>query len=119
MDLKIETEIKNECLENINNDRTNDHSLNSSLRLEEIQEKNYFANIDVKNEFEIKEESSDTGVEDGIKEESSDIGVEGYIKEESSDIVVENAVNDKFFGPSLGEDENQVWTRYFFYNRSI
>ncbi|RXG61494.1 hypothetical protein Avbf_15413 [Armadillidium vulgare] len=114
MDLKIKTEIKNECLENINHDRTNDHHLNSSLRLEEIQEKTYFASIDVKNEVEIKEESLDTGMEDGIKEESSDIvvedgikeessdtGVEGYIKEESSDIGVEDAVLCRDIGKAI------------------
>ncbi|RXG71287.1 hypothetical protein Avbf_02725, partial [Armadillidium vulgare] len=60
MDFKHETEIKDECLEYIDyDDGNNSQCLDKVLRNEELQERNYLANINIKGEIEVKDEPFD------------------------------------------------------------
>ncbi|RXG73713.1 hypothetical protein Avbf_02278, partial [Armadillidium vulgare] len=59
MDFKHETEIKGECLEYIDDDGNSSQCLDQVLRCEELQVRNYLANINIKSEIEVKDEPFD------------------------------------------------------------
>ncbi|KAL7634792.1 UNVERIFIED_CONTAM: hypothetical protein RMT77_015169 [Armadillidium vulgare] len=90
MDFKHETEIKDEILEFTEDDGKITHCLDQVLRNDELQERNYLANINIKGEIEVKDEPFDI-VE--AKEEFLCIDEDSMIDE-----VVE---------PSSAVDENQ------------
>ncbi|RXG58479.1 hypothetical protein Avbf_15243 [Armadillidium vulgare] len=59
MDFKHEIEIKDECLEFTEDDGKITHCLDQVLRNDELQERNFLANINIKGEIEVKDEPFD------------------------------------------------------------
>ncbi|KAL7634801.1 UNVERIFIED_CONTAM: hypothetical protein RMT77_015178 [Armadillidium vulgare] len=88
MDLINETEIKDECLEYIDNDGNSTQCLDQVLRYDELQEKNY---IDVKREIEVKNEPLDI-----VKENDDPLNIEE-----------EDSINGELVEPSSELNENQ------------
>ncbi|RXG55622.1 hypothetical protein Avbf_07817, partial [Armadillidium vulgare] len=95
MDFKHEIEIKDEILEFTEDDGKITHCLDQVLRNDELQERNSFANINIKGEIEVKDEPFDI--------------VEA--KEEFLGIEEEDSMNDEVVEPSSAVDENQVCIR--------
>ncbi|KAB7505258.1 hypothetical protein Anas_09215 [Armadillidium nasatum] len=88
MDLINETEIKDECLEYIDNDGSGTQSLDQVLRYNELQEKNY---IDVKREIEVKNEPLDI-----VKANDDPLNIEE-----------DDSINGEFVEPSSELNENK------------
>ncbi|KAB7498155.1 hypothetical protein Anas_14524 [Armadillidium nasatum] len=85
MDMKNESEIKVQLFESSEEDNKESKiHLEQLSTLEEIEERNYFGSIDVKNEIEVKEEPFDVEEEEiDVKEESCDVKEEEIeLKEE-------------------------------------
>ncbi|KAL7634673.1 UNVERIFIED_CONTAM: hypothetical protein RMT77_015050 [Armadillidium vulgare] len=96
MDMKCEPEMKVKIFESTEGeDQTNTH-LEQLSTLEEIEERNCFGSIDVKNEIEVKEEPCD------VKEEEIEL------KEEPFDFEKEDTTNDETFDNICLMDQNQV-----------
>ncbi|RXG72154.1 hypothetical protein Avbf_06434 [Armadillidium vulgare] len=90
MDLINETEIKDECLEYIDNDGKSTQCLDQVLRYDELQEKNY---IDIKREIEVKNEPLDI-----VKENDDPLNIEE-----------EDSINGELVEPSSELNENQLY----------
>ncbi|KAB7502819.1 hypothetical protein Anas_13761 [Armadillidium nasatum] len=95
MDLINETEIKDECLEYIDNDGSGTQSLDQVLRYNELQEKNY---IDVKREIEVKNEPLDI-----VKANDDPLNIEE-----------DDSINGEFVEPSSELNENQVRNKEYY-----
>ncbi|KAB7499946.1 hypothetical protein Anas_12037 [Armadillidium nasatum] len=93
MDLINKAEIKDECLEYIDDDGNSTQCLDQVLRYNELQEKNY---IDVKSEIEVKNEPLDI-----VKENDDPLNIEE-----------EDSINGELVEPSSELNENQCQTFY-------
>ncbi|KAB7495541.1 hypothetical protein Anas_13805 [Armadillidium nasatum] len=111
MDMNCESEIKVQLFESSEEDNkeSNIH-LEQLSTLEEIEERNCFGSIDVKNEIEVKEEPFDVEEEEiDVKEESCDVKEEEIeLKEEAFDFEKEDTTNDETFDNICAMDQNQV-----------
>ncbi|KAL7632210.1 UNVERIFIED_CONTAM: hypothetical protein RMT77_017478 [Armadillidium vulgare] len=89
MDMKCEEEFKVELVENTEeeDDKKINIHLEQLLTFEEIQERNWYESIDMKNEIEVKEEPFD--------------------------IEEEEATNEKLLDQICGLDQNQVQIKSF------
>ncbi|KAB7507068.1 hypothetical protein Anas_06367 [Armadillidium nasatum] len=90
MDFKHETEIKDETLEFTEDDGKITHCLDQVLRNDELQERNYLANINIKGEIEVKDEPFDI-----VEAKDQSLGIE------------EDSMIDELVEPSSAVDENQ------------
>ncbi|KAB7505257.1 hypothetical protein Anas_09214 [Armadillidium nasatum] len=90
MDFKYETEIKDEILEFNEDDGKITHCLDQVLRNDELQERNYLANINIKGEIEVKDEPFDI-----VEAKDESLGIE------------EDSMIDEVVEPSSAVDENQ------------
>ncbi|KAL7642955.1 UNVERIFIED_CONTAM: hypothetical protein RMT77_006244 [Armadillidium vulgare] len=92
MDFKHETEIKDEILEFTEDDGEINHCLGQLLRNDELQEKNFLANITIKREIEVKDEPFDI-----VEAKDEFLGIEE-----------EDSMIDELLEPSSAINENQV-----------
>ncbi|KAL7637985.1 UNVERIFIED_CONTAM: hypothetical protein RMT77_011598 [Armadillidium vulgare] len=109
MDIKCEAEMKVQLFESTEEDNkeSNIH-LEQLSTLEEIEERNCFGSIDVKNDIEVKEEPFDEE-EIEVKEEPCDVKEEEIeLKEEPFDFEKEDTTNDEIFDNICLMDQNQV-----------
>ncbi|RXG63054.1 hypothetical protein Avbf_18097, partial [Armadillidium vulgare] len=90
MDFKHEIEIKDECLEFTEDDGKITHCLDQVLRNDELQERNYLANINIKGEIEVKDEPFDI-----FEAKDESFGIE------------EDSMIDELVEPSSAGNENQ------------
>ncbi|RXG61781.1 hypothetical protein Avbf_14366 [Armadillidium vulgare] len=109
MDMKCEPEMKVKIFESTEGeDQTNTH-LEQLSTLEEIEERNCFGSIDVKNEIEVKEEAFDVEEEEiEVKEEPFDVKEEEIELKEPFDFEKEDTTNDETFDNICLMDQNQV-----------
>ncbi|RXG52046.1 hypothetical protein Avbf_08615 [Armadillidium vulgare] len=91
MDFKHEIEIKDEILEFTEDDGKITHCLDQVLRNDELQERNYLANINIKGEIEVKDEPFDI-----VEAKDEFLGIEE-----------EDSMIDELVEPSSAVDENQ------------
>ncbi|RXG70374.1 hypothetical protein Avbf_09243, partial [Armadillidium vulgare] len=124
MDMKCEAEMKVQLFESTEEDNkeSNIH-LQQLSTLEEIEERNCFGSIDVKNDIEVKEEPFDGKEEEiDVKEEAFDVEEEEIevkeepcdvkeeeieLKEEPFDFEKEDTTNDETFDNICLMDQNQ------------
>ncbi|RXG73098.1 hypothetical protein Avbf_01908 [Armadillidium vulgare] len=92
MDFKHETEIKDEILEFTEDDGEINHCLGQLLRNDELQERNFLANITIKREIEVKDEPFDI-----VEAKDEFLGIEE-----------EDSMIDELLEPSSAINENQV-----------
>ncbi|KAB7507106.1 hypothetical protein Anas_10271 [Armadillidium nasatum] len=110
MDMKCKEEVKAQLFESTEEDNKESNiCLEQLSTLEEIEERNCFGSIDVKNEIEVKEEPFDVKEEEiDVKEESCDVKEEEIdVKEEPFDFERKDTTNDELFDIICIMDQNQ------------
>ncbi|KAB7507105.1 hypothetical protein Anas_10270, partial [Armadillidium nasatum] len=110
MDMKCEEEVKAQLFESTEEDNKESNiRLEQLSTLEEIEERNYFGSIDVKNEIEVKEEPFDVEEENiDVKEEAFDVKEEEIeLKEEPFYFEKKGTTNDELFDIICIMDQNQ------------
>ncbi|KAB7500678.1 hypothetical protein Anas_13252, partial [Armadillidium nasatum] len=115
MDMKCKAEIKVQLFEsNKQDNKESNIHLEQLSTLEEIEERNCFGSIDVKNEIDVKEEPFDVKEEEiEVKEEPFDVKEEEIEVKEGPLDFEKDTTNDEPFDNICGMYQNQVQKKMF------